>query len=211
MITNLSLTPINDVDVSGNLTLEFYAVPKLDAQDQEYLTWTLQNMYGKEMPFSNTAATGAYSSTMEQLLATGVKVYDFMMLVRSSTSDLPSVTVGKALDESRESYLFTDNNEVEEVKITLTQKEEKYYYQFETSQGTYPQGEEVKEFTPINETIELQVMSESRQGTTDEVGVKLHIFNETDLVVNVEIKDDDLTNPRVKVVSEGSTINVINK
>ena len=212
IITNLSLTPLNDTDVSGSLTLEFYAIPKLEGQDQDYLTWTLENTYGKEMPFSNGAASGAYSSTMEQLLAAGVKAYDFMMLVRSSTSDLPAVTIGKALDETRESYLFTDKNEVETVKITLTQQDDKYYYQFETSQGKYPQGEEAAmEFTPINDSIEFQVMSESRPDVTDAVGVNLNIINNTDLVVNVEVKDDDQTNPRVKVVSEGFTINVTKK
>lgn len=212
IITNLSLTPLNDTEVSGSLTLEFYAIPKLEGQDQDYLTWTLENTYGKEMPFSNGAASGAYSSTMEQLLAVGVKAYDFMVLVRSSTSDLPAVTIGKALDETRESYLFTDKNEVETVKITLTQQDDKYYYQFETSQGKYPQGEEAAmEFTPINDSIEFQVMSESRPDVTDAVGVNLNIINNTDLVVNVEVKDDDQTNPRVKVVSEGFTINVTNK
>ena len=212
IITNLSLTPLNDTEVSGSLTLEFYAIPKLESQDQEYLTWTLENTYGKEMPFSNGAASGAYSSTMEQLLAAGVKAYDFMMLVRSSTSDLPAVTIGKALDETRESYLFTDKNEVETVKITLTQQDDKYYYQFETSQGKYPQGEEAAmEFTPINDSIEFQIMSESRPDVTDAVGVNLNIINNTHLVVNVEVKDDDQTNPRVKVVSEGFTINVTNK
>ena len=54
-------------------------------------------------------------------------------------------------------------------------------------------------------------MSESRPDVTDAVGVNLNIINNTDLVVNVEVKDDDQTNPRVKVVSEGFTINVTNK
>lgn len=211
VITNLSLIPLNDTDVSGTLILELYAIPKLDNQDQEYLNWTLDNTYGKDMPFSSGAASGAYSTTMEQLLAAGVKTYDFMMLVRSSTSDLPSVTVGKALDESRESYLFTDKNEIEPVNIIFTQKEDKYYYCFETAQGKYPQGKEAMEFTPIDKKIDIKIMSESRQDATDKVGVEVKISNQTDLIVDVEIKDDDQSNPRVKILSEGSTVNVTNK
>lgn len=212
VLSNLSLTPLNENEVSGSTTLEFYAVPKLSDQDQEYLEWTLENTYGKELPFSNGAASGAYSSTMEQLLASGVKVYDFMMLVRSSASDLPAVTIGKALDETRESYLFTDKNEVEPVTITFKQDGEKYYYRYETSEGAYPSNEELGiEFTPVNETIEMQIMSESRVEATDQVGVKLKVINETDLVVNIDIKDDDIAAPRISVNSEGFTVNVKNK
>ena len=212
VLSNLSLTPLNENEVSGSTTLEFYAVPKLSDQDQEYLEWTLENTYGKELPFSNGAASGAYSSTMEQLLASGVKVYDFMMLVRSSASDLPAVTIGKALDETMESYLFTDKNEVEPVTITFKQDGEKYYYRYETSEGAYPSNEELGiEFTPVNETIEMQIMSESRVEATDQVGVKLKVINETDLVVNIDIKDDDTVAPRISVNSEGFTVNVKNK
>ena len=212
VLSNLSLTPLNETEVSGSTTLEFYAVPKLSDQDQEYLEWTLENTYGKELPFSSGAASGVYSSTMEQLLASGVKVYDFMMLVRSSASDLPAVTIGKALDESRESYLFTDKNEVEPVTITFKQEGEKYYYRYETSEGVYPSNEELGiEFTPVNETIEMQIMSESRVEATDQVGVQLKVINETDLVVNIDIKDDDTVAPRLSVNSEGFTVNVKNK
>ena len=212
VLSNLSLTPLNENEVSGSTTLEFYAVPKLSDQDQEYLEWTLENTYGKELPFSSGAASGAYSSTMEQLLASGVKVYDFMMLVRSSASDLPAVTIGKALDESRESYLFTDKNEVEPVTITFKQEGEKYYYRYETSEGGYPSNEELGiEFTPVNETIEMQIMSESRVEATNQVGVQLKVINETDLVVNIDIKDDDTVAPRLSVNSEGFTVNVKNK
>lgn len=212
VLSNLSLTPLNENEVSGSTTLEFYAVPKLSDQDQEYLEWTLENTYGKELPFSSGAASGAYSSTMEQLLASGVKVYDFMMLVRSSASDLPAVTIGKALDETRESYLFTDKNEIEPVTIAFKQDGEKYYYRYETSEGAYPSNEELGiELTPVNETIEMQIMSESRVEATDQVGVKLKVINETDLVVNIDIKDDDTAAPRISVNSEGFTVNVKNK
>ena len=212
VLSNLSLTPLNESEVTGSTTLEFYAIPKLSNQDQEYLEWTLEDTYGKELPFSSGAASGAYSSTIEQLLASGIKVYDFMMLVRSSASDLPAVTIGKALDESRDSYLFTDKNEIEPITVTFKQDGEKYYYQYETSEGAYPSSEALGvEFVPVNDTIEMQIMSESRLEATDQVGVQLKVKNETDLVVNIEIKDDDTEAPRISVNSEGFTVNVKNK
>ena len=33
------------------MNLEFHAVPKLSDEDMEYLIWTLNNVYGKEILF----------------------------------------------------------------------------------------------------------------------------------------------------------------
>ena len=54
-------------------------------------------------------------------------------------------------------------------------------------------------------------MSESRPDVTDKSGVELTVDNQTDLTVEVEVSGDDSTNPRVKVVSKGSPVNVITK
>ena len=48
------------------MNLEFHAVPKLSDEDMEYLIWTLNNVYGKEILFSSGAASGAYASTIEE-------------------------------------------------------------------------------------------------------------------------------------------------
>lgn len=211
VITNLSLSPQSETEVAGSFNLEFYGVPKLQNQDQAYLDWTLNNTYGKEMPFSTGVANGAYNTMIEELLSSGVKIYDFMMVVRSSVSDLPAVTIGKALDESRESYLFADQNEIEPVVITLSQKEGVYYYRYETSEGSYPTTTDVIEFIPSNGTIDFQIISEPRQAASDLSGVSLKVINHTDLVVNIEVQDDDSINPRISVLSEGFTVNVTKK
>ena len=211
VITNLSLSPQSETEVAGSFNLEFYGVPKLQNQDQAYLDWTLNNTYGKEMPFSTGVANGAYNTMIEELLSSGVKIYDFMMVVRSSVSDLPAVTIGKALDESRESYLFADQNEIEPVVITLSQKEGGYYYRYETSEGSYPTTTDVIEFIPSNGTIDFQIISEPRQAASDLSGVSLKVINHTDLVVNIEVQDDDSINPRISVLSEGFTVNVTKK
>ena len=149
IITNLSLSPQTDNEVAGSFNLEFYGLPKLQLQDQDYLTWTLENTYGKEMPFSSGVADGAYHTTLEELMELGVRVNDLMMVVRSTTSDMPTVTVGKANDETRESYLFSESSEVENVEIQFLQKDDKYYYKYSLGDQTYPQNDQEIEFSPL--------------------------------------------------------------
>ena len=210
IITNLSLSPQTDNEVAGSFNLEFYGLPKLQLQDQDYLTWTLENTYGKEMPFSSGVADGAYHTTLEELMELGVRVNDLMMVVRSTTSDMPTVTVGKANDETRESYLFSESSEVENVEIQFLQKDDKYYYKYSLGDQTYPQNDQEIEFSPLSSTINLQILSEERVTVSDQSGINLKIINQTDKTVDVEIKNDDTVTPRIIIVKDGS-ININNK
>lgn len=211
VITNLSLSPQSETDVAGSFNLEFYAVPKLKTQDQDYLEWTLNNTYGKEMPFSTDVANGAYSTSIEDLMSLGVRVNDLMMVVRSSTSDMPSVTVGKANDETRESYLFSDSSEIENVEIQLFQEGETYYYKYVVGEQTYPADtSKGVPFAPNGDQINIQILSEERVTVSDESGVNVKILNQTDKTVDIEIKNDDTVSPRVTIIKEGS-VNITNK
>lgn len=211
VITNLSLSPQSETDVAGSFNLEFYAVPKLKNQDQAYLEWTLNNTYGKEMPFSTGVASGAYHTNIEELMSLGVRVNDLMMVVRSSTSDMPKVTVGQANDETRQSYLFSDSLEIETVEIQFLQEGENYYYKYFVGNQTYPQDlSKGIEFTPKGNTINVQILSEERVTLSDTSGVSVKIMNQTDKMVDVEIKNDDTVTPRVTIAKEGS-ININNK
>ena len=106
---------------------------------------------------------------------------------------------------------MVDKNEVEKVKVTLTKVGDDYFYRLETSEGQYPKDPQPQKFIPTQKTINFQVMSESRPDVTDKSGVELTVDNQTDLTVEVEVSGDDSTNPRVKVVSKGSPVNVITK
>lgn len=210
VITNLSLNPQSETEVAGSFNLEFYGVPKLQNQDQAYLDWTLNNTYGKEMPFSTGVANGAYHTSIEELASLGIRVNDLMMVVRSSASDMPSVTVGQANDETRQSYLFSDSSEVESVEIQFSQEGETYYYKYFLGDQCYPiELAKGVEFTPGN-TINLQILSEERVTLSDNSGVAVKILNQTDKTVDVEIKNDDTVTPRVTILKDGS-VNINNK
>ena len=208
-VSNISLSASNGNDVSGTLTLEFYGIPKLFDYDKEYLEWTLNNTYGKDTPFSSGNATG---TTIESFVEQKEQ-YDFIMSLKSSNSDLPTVMLGKANDKDNLSYVYADNKGTEVVEIVLTQVNNVYYYKYKTSFGTYPlvyagNGEI---FTPVKDDITLEIMVQGRVDTSDLAGAQLIIINDTDKVVNVNINGDDANKPRVTVESQGNSVKVTNK
>ena len=135
------------------------------------------------------------------------------MSVKSNSSDLPTVMLGKAHDKDNLSYVYADNKGIEVVEIVLTKAENGYYYKYKTSYGTYPlvyagNGEL---FTPVGDDITLEVMVQGRIDSSDLAGAQLNIINNTDKVLNININGDDSSKPRVTVESQGNAVKVINK
>ena len=212
VITNITISSKSQEELTGVMNLEFHAVPKLSDEDMEYLIWTLNNVYGKEILFSSGAASGAYASTIEEQ-NNKEDINDFVMMLRSSLSELPTVTIGRAKDESRESYIYSDNDKVEEVEMSFDEANGKTYYKYKTAGSYYPKdnSSEGKEFTSKSDDIVLEVISEKRGESSDNSGIKLKVVNNTSKNIEIIIKDDDTTNPRISLTSEGNTVNVTKK
>lgn len=206
VITNITITPGLNDSVSGSFNLELYAFPKFEGVDEDYLDWTLENTYGKSTPFSSGAATGAYSDEVEADVETES---DFVISLKSTTSTLPTFMMGASGDEHKDSYIMSENKEILNVTLTLSQDGEAYAYRYETNESSYPETGTVN-FTP-QESINLQINSEARVTTDDVSGIKLTIVNETDKKVMITIENDDQTNPRVSISADTTKTEIIKK
>lgn len=191
--------------IKGSINLEFYSIPKINNEVESYLKWNLNNDYGKNLLFSNVSASGSLEENKVNS--------DFIVSIKSVSSDLPTVMVGKVNDLSRTTYVYGDNNGEENVEIMLTQDKDKYYYRYKTSKGMYPVNNNGAgaEFVPTGKNIVVNVLSEKRFGSDDKSEVKLIITNKTDKLVSVDITGDDKTDPRVTVEGDGKNINVNQK
>ncbi|OVE70660.1 pilus assembly protein PilO [Clostridium diolis] len=191
--------------VKGTINVEIYSIPKIDDELESYLDWKLNNTYGKSVPFSTGSANGNIQANKD----TG----DFIASVKSSTSDLPTIMLGKADDSLRTTYIYGDSNSQENVEMILTQDGDKYYYKYKTSKGTFPANYDGigEEFVPASQSIDLKIQSEIRVTSNDKSELKLKIVNKTDKLVNVDISGDDSADPRVTIEGDGSNISVNQK
>ena len=199
--------------VKGKLTLEFYSIPKINDELESYLKLDLNKNYGKSIPFgagtaSNTSVNQTASSVQEEK-----EPSDFIALVKPTASDLPTITIGKAKDDLRTSYVYADSNSVENVEMTLTQDGSKYYYKYKTSKGTFPANYDGvgAEFVPTSKNMVLDILSRSRLEANDNSGMKLKIVNKTDKLLKVNITGEDSNNPRVTIEGDLNNISVNNK
>jgi len=206
---NINITASGNDEVSGTLDLEFYSVPKINPyEDSKYLKWTFDEEYGKENPFLEGSQSSMASRTSEG------NNYALIMALKGVNSDLPSLTLGKENDLTRESYIYNDENKKVDVEIEVNKEGGKYYIKYKTENSSYPSdysknGIELRNVD--EENINIAIYSSKRIGIDDKVGANIKVINNAnDKKVSLTIIDDDKTSPRVQIAPEGK-VEYVNK
>ncbi|GAA0777220.1 hypothetical protein GCM10008908_31990 [Clostridium subterminale] len=206
---NINITASGNDEVSGTLDLEFYSIPKINSyEDAKYLKWPFDEKYGKENPFLEGSQSLLASRTNEE------NKYVIVMALKGVNSDLPSLTLGKEDDLTRETYIYNDENKKVDVEIEVNKEGGKYYIKYKTEKASYPSdysknGIELKNVD--EENINIGIYSSKRIGIDDKVGANIKVINNTNnKKVSLTIIDDDKTNPRVQITPEGK-VEYVNK
>ncbi len=206
---NINITASGNDEVSGTLDLEFYSIPKINPyEDSKYLKWTFDEEYGKENPFLEGNQSSMASRTSEG------NNYVLIMALKGVNSDLPSLTLGKENDLTRESYIYNDENKKVDVEIQVNKEGGKYYIKYKTEKSSYPSdysknGIELRNVD--EENINIAIYSSKRIGIDDKVGANIKVINNAnDKKVSLTIIDDDKTSPRVQITPEGK-VEYVNK
>ncbi|MBU3189519.1 hypothetical protein K9O30_10455 [Clostridium bowmanii] len=200
IINNINIVAAEGNIVSGNVIVQFYGVPKLINNDD--FKWDYKVPSGKENPFEG-AVTSVNVTTKKKVEVKN----DFVMSAKPITSDLPTIRIGKAEDNSTSSYVYADNIGVEAVEFHFSKKGDKYYYKYKTSIEAYPKDfNSVNEFVLSSENINLEIFSQKRGGETDLAGANIKIFNDTDKTVVVNVQNDDTVKPRVNILKEKGNV-----
>ncbi|MGN9160489.1 hypothetical protein [Clostridium sulfidigenes] len=206
---NINITASGNDEVSGTLDLEFYSIPKINPyEDSKYLKWTFDEEYGKENPFLEGSQSSMTSRTSEG------NNYVLIMALKGVNSDLPSLTLGKENDLTRESYIYNDENKKVDVEIQVNKEGGKYYIKYKTEKSSYPSdysknGIELRNVD--DENINIAIYSSKRIGIDDKVGANIKVINNAnDKKVSLTIIDDDKTSPRVQITPEGK-VEYVNK
>lgn len=206
LCSKMDIAPTSDTKLTGTMTLDFFAVPKINDADKDYFKWDYNNVYGSEGLFSRGAANGAYTNSPIESGSTDTN--DFVAFLKPPSSEFSTFRMGRGNDKSLKSYLYEDKNDVIGVSLELTEKDGKFTYKYKAGNSLMPSTGSAVEFKPNASNIQFKIFSEKRLGTDDISGIKLKVINNTTKTVDVTVDGDDSANPRVSVTSEGQTVNV---
>lgn len=193
IIKNISFSAEEEY-ISGTMTLDFYAVPKFLEEDIDYNEWNFDGEYGKTNMFKDNAVGKIEIGSEEEQKS------DFSMSVRPISSDLPTIVLGKT--DNKNSYVFADNEGIENIEFYVTEEGGQYYYKYKTNKDAYPKkfDGEGEIFNSSGDSIIFKIFSRSRVSEKDVSGVNIKVFNSTDKKLQIFVEDDDKSRPRVNII-----------
>lgn len=210
VVNSIKISSDTKKGIQGTLNLEIYSIPKINDEIENYLKWDFNNTYGKDVPFVTETESPLLSTNSKIALTESEEVTrtnDFIASVKSITSDLPKIMLGKANDDMRTSYVYGNSNSEEPVEMILTQDGDKYYYKYKTSKQSFPANYDGlgEEFVPKSKNIVLKILSENKLSGNDNSRMRIKILNKTDKDVQVNVSGDD---SRVTIDANESNVKI---
>lgn len=148
-----------------------------------------ENIFDSET-FENVAIDGEYGNKIKTN-------YDLFLMLHAEDTDVDSVVVGQRDDITGEKTLCASSNVKEKVTIRVTGKAGEYKVSYKIGNETYPEDNYAEgEAFNCGDTLDLYVISSSRLSDDDHSGVELTIINNSDLVLNYKVVNDDDEDPR---------------
>jgi type IV pilus assembly protein PilO len=200
VISNANIASSEEITtiMNGTMQISLYSIPKL--HDHENLEWVWNDIieFGRANPFYlDGVVLNPYWTTR----------YDLEMAVGPIQSDAPTVSLGLFNDTTYNSYVYVDNNQIENIEIQFKQDGDKYFYKYKALLGSYPENYQFWiEFEPVNEFISMTVTSTARTSEDDQSGANISIINNTDKLFYINVYSDDLVRPRVNVETTENVI-----
>lgn len=206
-IDTLSMSYSTDTDmVSGSMVVSQFAVTGADRPFRQDNYGPV--IYGTDNIFmSSTFIPGndANQANGEYIMTD----YDYYVNLLPGGSAVDPVMLSQKGDISGESTVSSAENDVAEAYIRFFQKDGQYCVQYSIGDDEFPEYNfgDGKTFVPGSD-LSILVMSSSRAGEDDKVGLEATIVNETDMTLNIKVANDDSGKPRFVVKDYTGEVNL---
>lgn len=129
---------------------------------------------------------------------------DYFVKVNAVTDNTNGKTIGRADDVTEATYITSSSNDREDVTFKVTGSGGEYSAYYKVGKAEYTD--------PISRSTDgklyLRVVSSARMGDDDDSAVTLHVINESDIPLVVNIEGDDSDRPRIDLRERTGNITV---
>ena len=180
--------------VNGSMSLSLYAIkgsdrPELDVDIKDVFIGT-ENIFNSST-FLGSAGEKSYKDMI-------VANYDLYTIVNREGADTDAIICGQSGDVNNQTVISDSTPGIQNVTIKVTGSAGAYNVSYSIGNKMYP-AENFEAGAPFicGDSIELLIMSSERGGMTDSTQISLNIINETDIVLNAAVINDDANSPKV--------------
>lgn len=197
-INNISFSYSQSTDIiSGTMQMTLYAVT---GSDREVTDVNIKDIpVGTDNIFSSDSfvISGAENSYRDRI----VNDHDLYIILNQPGSDMDNMSVGQAGDPSNTTAVSSNSNGVEDITIRVTGQAGDYRVSYKIGTSVYP-AEDYDNGAPLvcGDSLDLLIISKPRASADDNTLANITIINESDMVLNAAIINDDVTSPRVSIV-----------
>lgn len=202
--------------VSGTLTLSQYAVLGPDRTLPDVVT-DVEDL-GTENIFINENKGGSIVDLLADMAADFLNKLlgnmpeealdelgtDYFVKINAVTDNTNGKTIGRADDTTESTYITSAKNAKEDVSFRVSGNGGSYSVYYKVGKAEYTD----KIDKAADGKIYLRIVSTARMSSEDKSAVTLHVTNESDIGVVVNIEGDDSENPRVDVRNKTGNVTV---
>lgn len=217
VIKEIDVTYGEEIDiVTGTMVLTQYAILGPDRKLPDVATDVEE--LGTDNIFTNSNHGGSildlladmYSDFLSKLLgkmpeeAVDELGTDYFIKVDAVTDNTNGKTIGRADDTTEATYITSSSNKKEDVTFSISGSGGSYSVSYKVGKSEYT------DFISkaSDGKLYIRIISSSRAGDDDESSVSVHVLNESDIPVVVNIEGDDNTRPRVSVMEKTGSVTV---
>ena len=212
---DISFEPMSGM-VSGSMVLSQYAILSPERVLPDVVT-DVDNL-GTDNIFVN----GNYGGTIIDLLADVAADFvnklmgglspealdeygtDYFVKVNAVTDNTNGKTIGRADDTSEATYITSSTDGKEDVIFRVSGSGGSYSVYYKIGKAEYTDTIE----KASDGKIYLRIVSTARMDDSDQSAVSLHVTNESDIPVVVNVEGDDSNNPRVTIQERAGNVTV---
>ena len=129
---------------------------------------------------------------------------DYFVKVNAVTDNTNGKTIGRADDTTESTYITSASNKKEDVTFKVSGSGGSYDVYYKVGKSEYT--DTISK--PSDGKVYLRIVSTSRAGDDDDSAVNVHVLNDSDIPVVVNVEGDDSSNPRVAIPERGKNVTV---
>ncbi len=202
--------------VTGTMVLSQYAILGPDRTLPEVVT-DVENI-GTPNVFTNSNYGGSILDLLAEIAADFLNKImgavpesardelgtDYFVKVNAVTDNTNGKTIGRADDTTESTYITSSANKKEDVTFKITGEGGRYSSTYKVGKAEY-----TDTITKASDgKLYIRVVSSARMGDDDESSVTLHVINESDIPVVVNLEGDDPENPRIDIREKVGNVSV---
>ena len=196
-VSNITFSYSQSTDIiSGTMQMTLYAVK---GSDREVTDVNIKDVpVGTDNIFASDSfiISGVGNSYRDRI----INDHDLYIILNQPGSDMDNMSVGQAGDPSNATAVSSNSDGVEDITIRVTGQAGDYRVSYKIGTSVYP-AEDYDNGAPLvcGDSLDLLIISKPRAVSGDNTMANVYIINESDMVLNAAIINDDATSPRVNI------------